>query len=106
MITEIYCGVVIYIAILLDPIRYKLELFEACACGSRLMSNISPATKSIAVDDSVVWIDLDSNPSELADKMFSALNSESRISSKLNEGFSLEESLLKWQNLLRSVMTT
>ena len=88
------------------PYVTSWSFFEACACGSRLMSNISPATKSIAVDDSVVWIDLDSNPSELADKMFSALNSESRISSKLNEGFSLEESLLKWQNLLRSVMTT
>ena len=69
------------------------------------MSNISPATKSIADDVSIIWTDLDCNSKDLSDKMLESLKKFPVVCSQLKYGYSLEESLHKWQNLLRTLMS-
>lgn len=87
------------------PYVTSWSFFEACACGSRVMSNISPATKSIADDMSIIWADLDCNSKDLSDKMLESLKKFPVVCSQLKDGYSLEESLQKWQNLLRTLMS-
>ena len=86
------------------PYVTSWSFFEACACGSRLISNAIPATAQISEDESVTWVDLDQSSHSLSRAMLQALNSPIEIRGKLKEQFYLQNSLRNWQELINSII--
>ena len=84
------------------PYVTSWSLFEAAACGARLAVNKSPATRGIAKDESVTWVDLD-NQQDLTQKLNYALDHKSNPS-QLMPGFDLDTALHEWEDLLNRAL--
>lgn len=84
------------------PYVTSWSLFEAAACGARLAVNKSPATRGIAKDESVTWVDLD-NQQDLTQKLNHALDHKSNRS-QLMPGFDLDTALHQWEGLLNRAL--
>jgi glycosyltransferase involved in cell wall biosynthesis len=91
------------------PYVTSWSLFEAAACGARLMVNRSPATEGILADGDTLWVDLDDQDALTTTalqwlKDSPARRIESR-SSILLPGFTLSDSLSQWNALLKSLLS-
>lgn len=84
------------------PYVTSWSLFEAAACGARLAVNTSPATKGIATENSVTWVNLD-DQSELTRQLSEALVQPGKRST-IMEGFDLETTLRQWEELLNHAL--
>ena len=85
------------------PYVTSWSLFEACACGSTILTNTSPATASIAQENSFYSIDIDMPSDAISSTMSEILHDSQIRKSKLKAGYSLSESKDKWQTLLNRV---
>ena len=83
------------------PYVTSWSLFEAGFCGSSLLVSRGDATKGILKEGSVNWVELDDEV--LAERILESLNA-GRKKAKIVGGFSLEESLRDWQDMLVSLL--
>lgn len=87
------------------PYVTSWSLFEASACGARLLASRNQATEGIAAADSVHWVDLDQ-----ADQIGAAIVEQlqqprtERTRSRLLPGFDLKGCLKQWQSLLNRLL--
>jgi glycosyltransferase involved in cell wall biosynthesis len=91
------------------PYVTSWSLFEAAACGARLMVNRSPATEGILSEGDTLWVDLDDQEALTATALQWLKDAPSRRTvnrpSLLRPGFTLSESLSKWNDLLKSLLS-
>jgi glycosyltransferase involved in cell wall biosynthesis len=85
------------------------SLFEAVACGSRLMVNHGPHTSGLLPKECATWVDLDQGEEMVA--AAKAILSENHAKEKaaitgnlLPDHYKLSDSILSWQSLLQSLL--
>jgi len=81
------------------PYVTSWSLFEAAACGARLAVNASPATRGIAEDNSVLWLDLDAEGG-ISGSLRQGLEDKQRPRAQIQPGYELTTSLQQWETLL------
>jgi glycosyltransferase involved in cell wall biosynthesis len=81
------------------PYVTSWSLFEAAACGARLAVNSSPATRGIAEDNSVLWLDLGIDHG-ISESLRQGLADRQRPSAQIQPGYELVTSLQQWEALL------
>ena len=89
---------------LTKPYVTSWSLFEAAGCGARLAVNRNSATSGIVEEESVTWLDLESQ-NQMLKKMNEALTSGKNKHSKLLKKYSLTNSLVKWENIINKGLT-
>ena len=88
------------------PYVTSWSFFEAASCGSRLLSNISPATRNIVEEKSINWAELE-NQDDVNMKIIASLKNKKVVNSKrarIKKGFELERNLLLWQELINKLL--
>ena len=86
------------------PYVTSWSFFEACACGTKLMSNHSPATTLLENSDGINFINLDSSPEHLSSEIINCILDKSGPKSRLSNFYSLAESMKSWQKLISELM--
>ena len=86
------------------PYVTSWSFFEACACGTKLMSNYSPATTLLENSDGINFINLDSSPEHLSSEIINCILDKSGPKSRLSNFYSLAESMKSWQKLISELM--
>ncbi|MDA7433311.1 hypothetical protein N8501_01435 [Synechococcus sp. AH-601-N10] len=84
------------------PYVTSWSLFEAAACGASMLVSRGKATDNILMPSSVWWTDLNSQE-DVNIQIINGLKSRANGTYKqavINEGFSLTESLKKWERLI------
>jgi glycosyltransferase involved in cell wall biosynthesis len=81
------------------PYVTSWSLFEAAASGARLAVSTGPATSGIVKEDSVLWVDLDTEK-EMIKKLKQGLIAKDSQRSEILTGYELETSLQQWEDLL------
>ncbi|PWL22592.1 MAG: glycosyl transferase family 1 [Synechococcus sp. XM-24] len=85
------------------PYVTSWSLFEAAACGARLAVNRSPATSGVAVENSVLWLDLDTADG-IGEPLMRGLEDKERPNAQLEPGYELTTSLKQWEELLNRAL--
>lgn len=90
------------------PYVTSWSLFEAAACGAKLMVNRSPAMDNIVESGDTLWVDLD-DQEQLIDTARAWLQnaSDRRYQSRLSllkPGYTVADALTAWDGLLRSLL--
>jgi len=81
------------------PYVTSWSLFEAAACEAKLAVNASPATRGIAEDNSVLWLDLDAEGG-ISESLRQGLEDRQRPRAQIQPGYELSTSLQQWVTLL------
>lgn len=95
-------------AVFSRPYVISWGLFQAAACGSRLLLNRDPGLQSVLFGDQAIWVDLD-QPQQLQAKAMDSLEEvfeerkRPRIS-LLRKEYELKTCLIRWQELINSAL--
>ncbi len=85
------------------PYITSWSFFEAIACGAKVLTNESPATKDVAVDRSLSWTNLE-NQIDVNNSIVRGLKESNNLRSNLKDEYKLSYCLHRWEGLLNSVL--
>lgn len=85
------------------PYVTSWSLFEAVACEAVMAVNKSEATENIAEEDSVQWVDIE-NTESISNKINENLATVPSKRSKIKDGYSFNESVTSWANLINRLV--